>query len=235
MLSAADTNQTTLDSTFGNGNYLFDLDTATSNEQVTIDLPATLVQPSTPQISDYAAAQSVNPAQAFTLTWGPFVGGTASDSVFVTIGTNFSTPEPRTSNALPGTATSVVIPANTFLPGNNYDSFIGFYHLILHSNVSAGYTTAAYRSTSTEFNLSTTSGTSTPVVLTNVSWSAHTFSFNVTSAAGQNLIIQYTTNAPLFSQWQTLLTTNSASGVVQVTDSANTGNRHVFYRAQAGP
>ncbi|MGO8676208.1 MAG: Ig-like domain-containing protein [Limisphaerales bacterium] len=234
-LSAASSNQTTLDNAFGNGNYLFALDTASTNELATIDLPATLVQPGAPQISDYTAAQSVNPAQAFTLTWEPFVGGTASDTIFVTIGADFSTAAPTTSNALPGTATSVAIPANTLQPGSNYDSFISFYHLILNSNISAGYTTAAYRYSSTEFNLSTTVGASTPVTLTNMSWSGHTFSFNVASALGQSLIIQFTTNTPPFSQWQTLLTTNSTTGVVQVADSANTTNRHVFYRAQAGP
>ena len=234
FLSNGSSNQTTLDNTFGNGDYVFTLDTAFTNEQATIDLPATLLQPGAPQISDYTAAQSVNPSQAFTLTWEPFVGGTASDSIFVTIGTNFTTPEPTTSNALPGTATSVVIPANTLQPNTSYESIISFYHLILSSNISAGYTTAAYRSSYTEFNLSTTSGTSTPVTLTNLSWSDHTFSFNVISGIGQSLVIQFTTNTPLFTQWQTFLTTNSATGVVQVTDSVNTTNRHVFYRAQTG-
>ncbi|MGD0411683.1 MAG: Ig-like domain-containing protein [Verrucomicrobiota bacterium] len=237
FLTASDTNQAILTNTYGNGNYIFTLAAATSNEQVTVNLPASLLQPGAPQISNYTAAQSVNPAQAFTLTWDSFGGGTATDFVYVFIGSAFSTAPPGTSNALAGTATSVTIPANTLQPGSNYDSFISFYHLILPSNtVSAGYTTAAYRYAATEFNLTTTSGTTTPVILTNASWSGHTFSFNVTSAAGQSLVIQYNTNAPpLANQWQTLLATTNATGVVQVSDSANTTNRHVFYRAHTGP
>jgi hypothetical protein len=237
LLTASDTNQAILNGTYGNGNYIFTLTAATSNEQVTVNLPASLVQPGAPQISNYTAAQSVNPAHAFTLTWNTFAGGTATDFVFLTIGSSFSTAPPGTSNALPGTATSVTIPANTLQPGSNYDSFISFYHLILPTNtVSAGYTTAAYRYSGTEFSLITTGGASTPIILTNASWSGHTFGFNVTSAAGQSLIIQYNTNAPpLANQWQTLLATTNATGVVQVSDSANTTNRHVFYRAKSGP
>jgi hypothetical protein len=116
-----------------------------------------------------------------------------------------------------------------------YDSFISFCHLILPTNTvsSSGYTTAAYRYSDTEFSLITTNGITTPVILTNASWSGHTFSFNVTSSVGQSLVIQYNTNADLFSStWQTLLATDSATGVVHVSDSVNTTNPHVFYRAQ---
>jgi len=234
FLSDSDANQTTLDNTYGNGNYIFNLVAANSNEQVTVNLPASLAQPGAPQISNFTAAQSVNPAQPFTLTWNAFAGGTVTDYVFVTIGGVFSTPPPGSSYALAGTATSVQIPANTLQPGSNYDSFISFYHYILATNtVSAGYTTAAYRYADTEFSLITTGGT--PIILTNASWSGHTFSFNVNSAVGQSLLIQYNTNLALASSpWQTFLTSNSATGVIHVSDSVNTTNSHVFYRAQTG-
>jgi hypothetical protein len=235
LLSAYNTNQTVLDTTFGNGNYIFTVVATDSNQQVTVNLPASLPQPGVPTLTNYTAAQSVNAAQSFTLAWEPFVGGTATDYVSVAIGSVFSTASPESSNALTGTATSVLIPANTLQPNTNYLSTLGFYHIISTTNKS-GYTTAAYRESVTQFNLTTSSGAITPLVLTNASWSGHTISFSVTSAADQSLTIQYNASASLSSnQWKTLLTTNSTTGVVQVKDAVNTTNAHVFYRARSGP
>jgi methionine-rich copper-binding protein CopC len=233
FLDAGDTNQTRLDATFGSGNYMFTVVSADSNQQVTIDLPASLVQPAAPHITSYTAAQSVNPAQSFTLKWDAFAGATAADVVYVSIGA-FNTSMPGTSNALAGTATSLEIPAGTLQPNSNYDSSITFYRL--NSATNHGDHMLAFRDSVTVFTLITTGGATTPVILTDASWSGHTFSFNVTSAVGQSLIIQYNTSGALLSsQWQTLLTTNSATGVVQVSDSLNTGGSHVMYRAQTGP
>lgn len=236
FLDASNTNQTTLDTTFASGDYIFTVVAATSNQQVTVSLPASLVQPGAPDLTSYTAAQSVNPAQPFKLTWDAFAGGTAADFIYLTIGTDFGTPMPGTSNALPGTATSVQIPAGTLQPNTTYNSSISFYRLIAATNKNS-YTTAAFRDSVTQFSLITTAGSATtPLILTNASWSGHTFSFNVTSAVGQSLIIQYNTSVALNSSlWQTLLTTNSATGVVHVSDSVNTGNPRVLYRAQSGP
>jgi hypothetical protein len=187
-------------------------------------------------LRDYTAAQSVNPAQSFKLSWQSFSGGTATDCVYVTIGKAFASPQPTVPNALPGTATSLVIPANTLAPNNNYDSYVSFYHLLLSSNLDESYLGLAYRYSVTEFNLSTAAASTTPLLLTKLSWSGHTLSFDVTSAIGQSLIVQYNTgNISSAGQWKTLLTTTNTTGVVQVSDSANTTNHYVFYRAMSGP
>ena len=111
-----------------------------------------------------------------------------------------------------------------------------FLHVILTTNLSANYTTLAYRDGTTEFHLITTSGANTPIILTNAAKIGHTNSFKVTSAVGQSLVIQFNTNNTLnSSQWQTLLSTNSATGVVQVNDSVNATKPFVIYRAQSGP
>jgi hypothetical protein len=236
FLSVNNASQAVLTNTFANGDYLLTLNSAYSNEQVTVNLPGTLPQPPAPQIANFAAAQSVNPAQAFTLTWNPFAGAQATDTVYVVIGNAFSTPQPTVSNGLPGTATSVVIPAGTLQPETNYDCFISFYHLDLQSNSSPPCVTSAYRYAATEFNLTTTNTATIPIVLTNASRSGKTFSFNVTSAPGQSLIVQYTTNIPPLSNlWKTLTTTTNTTGVFTVHDSVNTTNQGVLYRAQVGP
>jgi methionine-rich copper-binding protein CopC len=236
FLSVADTNETAFDTDFGAGDYIFTVSAATSNQQVIVNYPATLAQPSAPALVNYAAAQSVNPAQPFTLEWNVGAGGTPGEFVFVSVGSVFSTPTLGASNALPGTATSVQIPANTLQPNTNYTGTIGFYNFIAVTNTSGDYITQAFRESLTQFNLITigAGGVTGPITLTNASWSGGAFGFNVTSAPGQNLIIQYSTDLNS-SQWQTLLVTNSATGFIQVSYSVNTANSHVFYRAQAGP
>jgi hypothetical protein len=236
FLDAANTNQSALDTTFGNGSYIFDVVAADSNQDVTVKLSASLLQPNAPQITSYTAAQSVNPAQAFTLTWDPFTGAAATDFVVVIVGNVYSTASPGNSNALPGTATSFQIPADTLQPSTNYLCAVGFYRYTGATNKAGDYFTGAYRGAITEFNLATIGGgTTTAPVLADASVSGNSFNFNVTSGVGQSLTIQYNTSATLGSnQWQTLLTTNSATGVVQVNVPINPSIPHIFYRTLTG-
>src|SRR5262249_46589091 len=76
--------------------------------------------PNAPQISNFAALQSVNPSNAVTVSWLPFTNGTAADFIIVTVSAAsdlFQTPLPGQPGALPGTATSVTIPTNTLPTG----------------------------------------------------------------------------------------------------------------------
>ncbi len=235
-LEVGSTNQTALDETFGYGNYIFTVYAASSNQQVTVNLPSSVVQPGAPQIANYTAAQSVNSAQPFTLTWNTFSGGTSKDFIYVSIGTNFSTPEPGSSNAFPGTASSVVIPAGALQPNTDYEGILGFYHYVSVTNLPS-YITAAYWGSITIFNLTTTGSAVSPMLLTNFSRSGDSLSFNVTSAVGQSLIIQYSAdlNAPS-NQWQTLIpATTNTTGTLPVTDTISAANPQRFYRSKAGP
>jgi methionine-rich copper-binding protein CopC len=83
-----------------------------------------------------------------------------------------------------------------------------------------------------------TGGTFTTVsggqlTLTNAIWSGGMFAFDVTSQAGQALTVEYSSTL-LPNQWQTLLTTNSPTGQVHITDPQSSTNRHLFYRARTG-
>ncbi len=236
---AYNTNEAALDATFTTGNYVFTINASSSNQQVTVNMPSTLAQPPAPHVADYTAAQSVNAAQPFMLRWDAFAGGTASDYIFVDVSGIFTTPSPGTSNALVGTVTSVQIPGNTLQAGTTYNAEIGFYHAEYGTNKAGNYATAAFRSSSTEFVLTTTNGVTIggggggPVTLTNALWTGGTFNFTVLSDPGQSLIIQFTSSLASAS-WQTLLATNSTTGTLQVTDSVNTGDRSVYYRVQLG-
>lgn len=216
---------------FPSGNYAFNVMATASNQQVTVNLPAGFVQPNAPHTTSFAAAQAMNAAQPFQLGWDAFQGGTAADYVFVSIGDAFKTPDAGTPGALNGTATSIQIPAGTLQANSNYDATIGFYRATSISN--AGYSTTAYLATSTDFTVITSGGAVTgPLILTNSAWSGDAFSFDVTSSAGQTFTVEYSATM-LTNQWQTLLTTNSATGRVRITHSAT--NQYLFYRVLKNP
>lgn len=232
-----DTNQAEFDAAFGTGNYTFNL-SGSSNQQVTVNLPGSWVQPNSPHINNYIAAQAVDSTQPFTLGWDAFSSGTAKDYIYVSIGSEFGS-SPVSSNSLAGTATSVVIPANTFQPNTTYNGTIGFLHIDAATNDS-GYVTVAYIESDTQFSLTTqatntTTGPPTPPTFANPSWSAQMISFTVNTSPNQNVTIQFNTNGLSTNGWQTLETTSSASGAIQVSDSRGPGVHSVFYRAVSGP
>ncbi len=89
-LFGSNTNLTTFNANYPTGNYVFNVTSNAANQQVTVNLPA-VTQPNAPHVSNYAAAQTINPSQPFTLTWDAFSGGTSADYIFVSIGENFET------------------------------------------------------------------------------------------------------------------------------------------------
>ena len=89
--------------------------------------------PNPPRVSNFAAAQSVDPQVPFTLQWDAISGATGDDALWVLVTDSFndvvfSTPRPSTNRlaALPGTATSADIPANTLQAGHTYRGHIIF-------------------------------------------------------------------------------------------------------------
>jgi len=229
---ASNTNLSAFDATFPSGIYTFNV-TGSSNQQATVNLPASLVQPNAPHISNFTAAQSVNPTQAFVLSWDAFSGGTSADYVYVTVGSAFNTANPGVAGALNGTATSVTIPANTLQANSNYDASVGFYRAVTTSN--ATFSTTAYLASSTFFTLITSS--TVPGVtlrLTNGVWAGNAFSFDVLAPASQTITVQ-SSSTLVSNSWSLLLTTNTpAGGRVHITDPRSTTNRFLYYRARTG-
>jgi hypothetical protein len=231
FLFADHTNLSSFNATFPAGAYMFNVTASSSNQQVTVNLPAGLTQPNAPHIANYAAAQSINAAQPFQISWGAFQGGTAADHISVSIGETFQSPDAGAPGALNGTATSITIPAGTLQAGSDYSATISFFRSSGSSN--ASYSAIAYVATSTDFDLATSSGTETaPLILTNAAWTNGTFTFDVISSPGQSLTVDYSSTM-LTNQWQTLLITNSTTGLARITHSAT--NRYLFYRARKNP
>jgi len=226
------TNLSAFDASYPIGSYIFNVSATASNQQVTVNLP-NLAQPNAPHVSNFAAAQSINPAQPFVLSWDAFSGGTAADFIFVSIGNVYMTTNPGLTGALNGTATSVTIPANTLQANSNYDASIGFYHASIVSN--ATYTTIASVGTVTLFSMVTSSGGSTAqITLTNGVRAANTFSFDVVAPASQTITVESSSTLQAGS-WTSLTTTNMpAGGRAHVSDPHSTTNRYIFYRARTG-
>jgi hypothetical protein len=231
LLIANETNSAQFESTFPQGDYVFHVNSSSSNEQLTVTLPASMPQPNAPHISNYDAAQNMNPSQAFTLTWDPFAGGTATDYILLTVGNNaFQTPSPGTNGALKGTSTSATIPAGTLVPNSNYVARLIFYHTAGTSN--ATYSTTAYRATVTQFHINA-SGSGTPApLLSNPIWSGGALSFDVATSPGTALKVLFSTDISLpTAQWTTVVNTNPTGTSVHITVPPQSGQMG-FFRVQ---
>ena len=218
------------------GNYTFTIQAASSNQSVTVNLPSSVTQPSAPpHLTNYLAAQSINPAQPFVLGWDPFPGGTAADCIYVEIyGGVFQTPAIGSVGALNGTATSVVIPAGTLQPNSHYSGCVTFYHYQIVTNGSS-HVTLAYRGSTTEFDLHTSAASTYCPVITNARWMAPgTFKFEVACPIGQALVAEWKTNLlgrpvanpPLNQQ-------RLNAGPIHGSRAAT--NARLFYRVRTGP
>jgi hypothetical protein len=234
LLSTVTANLAGFDATFPAGNYSFFVQAPASNQTVIVNLPTTgtLPQPAVPRVTNYVAAQTVNPNQPFVLAWDAWSGGSATDHINVDIGDDFGSPDPGQPGALTGTAVGFVIPAGTLQPNTVYSSAIGFFRQVGSTN--ASYSTAAYRATYTEFTLQTGSGTTGALTLTNASYASGSFRFDVVCTAGQNVTVEYKTNLSSIA-WQLLFNTNSPGTRFRAVAPQAATNRLMFFRARSGP
>lgn len=143
--------QAALDAAYPNGTYVMTLE-ATHDGRKTV--PFDLVgdaYPATPRVSNLAAAQTIESRQDFTLRWDPLPPAAATDFIQVTIqdlsGREvWTSPRAWAENPLPGTASSVVIPAETLAPGQTYRARLLVSHAITRDRTSfiAGVGVSSY-------------------------------------------------------------------------------------------
>jgi hypothetical protein len=156
-----------LDATYSNGTYTVFLQTRNDgNKSVPLTFPAGDAYPNPPRISNFSAAQSINPAANFTLTWDAFAGGLATDFIQVDIvepntdSPVFETAGPGAPGSLNGASTSVLIPAGTLPPGGNYRGRIFFAKIVDLDDTTygSGVTGVAAFVVETVFEVRTTGG-----------------------------------------------------------------------------
>ena len=217
-------NQATFNATFPAGSYTFNV-TGSPSQQQTVTLPAD-AQPNAPMVSNYTAAQAINPLQPFTLTWNTFSNGTSADWILLLVtlnpAFNFQTPFFGQPGALGGTATSFTIPAGTLQPNTNYNADLVFYHGTVTSNGSS--VSEAFIATATGFNLSTTAGSTAPRL--------------TLSRAGTNVAVFWPTNATGFALefatnlvspvWSSNLPASTVVSTNNVVTNAISGTKRFF-------
>ena len=205
------------------GTYTFDINPATSGQMVSVALPS-YAFPNAPQVSNYVAAQSVNPAQPFTVTWNTFSNGGSTDIVgLIVVDTNsqtvFQSPLPGQPGVLTGTATSETIPAGTLQTNSDYSAEVVFIHPTpIGTNFGSFVTTYAVVGTLTIFNLSTTTNTPAPLLTlrrsgTNVvlAWPVSATGFNLEAATNLSSPVWNTLPSPVVVGTNNVVT-NGISG-----------------------
>jgi hypothetical protein len=189
--------------------------------------------PPTPNITSFAAAQSIDTTAPFQLSWN-LSGGNSLDIVQLVItdaGSNviyFASPAPFSSNALSGASTSILIPPETFPPGSN---FIG--HLSVarpglpNTNSYPGAIGVPAVLKDTEFPLVTRPAPPQPVLEI---LSHPFFQLRCTGESNRNYHVQAT---PDLVTWADVLVTNSPSFTYTDTNSLALPQR--FFRVRVGP
>ena len=233
--------QAALDAAYPPGTYTFGLYAKDDGLQFpALSLPSA-AYPNPPQISNFAAAQAINPLSPFTLQWNPIPGATTNDFLWVfaidTSGNRvFSTPEPATSHlaALNGTVTSVVIPTNTFQPGHAYTGWITIFHTTsVNMTEYPGAAGLTLVTAATSFPLALASASSQPRLDQEARLSSSQFQFLLLGTVGQNYTVQVSTNL-VSTNWLTLLTTNLSANPAFIQDNQAT-NKQRYYRVKVGP
>ena len=185
--------------------------------------------PPTPQIGNLAAGQDINSAADFTLQWAAL--GSSLTIVQLTVldsasNTVFSTPAPLQPGALNGTATSVVIPAHSLPPGQNLTGILSAGNPGLPTTSYGTGLAALARITS--FPMTTRA--LAPPRLTVLSHTDNPFQFRLNGETNVNYELLSSTNLASWTLW---LTTNSPTGILELSAPRTPGTDRKFYRARA--
>jgi hypothetical protein len=191
-----------------------------------------------PRINNLVELGSMNVSNNFTLNFAPFTGAGANDSIFISISEDdgngeFHAPDICKNIQLPVTATSVVIPANTFQVGKKYSGSISFNRNgTFNENAIAGTTVSSSTSVTTKFGFTASGGGNQQP--TAPRWTSSrrnangTLSFTVTADIGARLVIESTTN---FSSWTPVVTNTVVTGSYELTVDPAQAQRAI-YRAR---
>jgi hypothetical protein len=230
-----------LDALYPPGNYTFVV-SGSPNQTVVANLPANVL-PNAPHLSNYAAAKTINAGADFTLTWDAFVGGRTNDSIGVEVLNSLQqrvfeiTNSAGCPSVLPGTATSIDIPAGTLASNQTYTAQISF-------QKNAGFDTNSYPGSVvfvagqsiTTATMGTGSGSALPPapVFTNITSLANAqISFQLQTQAGYLYVIEFNSDLGNANGWTQLLSSNALGSVIQVKDTVSAGGAARFYRARA--
>lgn len=242
--AATPTTEALLDASYPPGQYQMRLTQeqvggAPVESTVTMNMPA--APASIPTISNFAEAQTIDPAQNFMLRWNAFTPQRPGAFISVIIVDSFGSlvfqaPNFCVPRALAPTDTSVVIPANYFKAGFSYSATLQFgYNFYLSTNDVPKMSGFGSVSRATTFPLKAASG-GTPTVLpaTFLTYrllpSGHP-ELTLSGTAGQSYAILRSPSLPGTAWTQVGTITMSALGTATYRDATAVGQLPAFYQA----
>jgi hypothetical protein len=198
LFSVATNSFAELTAAYPGGDFTFDV----LNSSTTISLPDGTSLPNPPTLINYDADQSIDPTKDFNLAWTPFSGGTSKDFITVTITDSSSATVLQTASSgcpssLNGTASSVLIPANTLSANQTYQANLVFAHVVtLDIPPQPGAILISGSEAITQATIATGAGGGGPppssLVLTNAAWLPNgRFRFDLTATPGTSYTIQF--------------------------------------------
>jgi hypothetical protein len=216
------------------GAYTLTIIRAGGTATLTLNLPANAVPP-IPQITDLAQTLSLNPTNDFTVQWGPFTNAVPNDSIAFDLtdghGTDFRAPDYCLPRPLTNTATSILIPKNTFGVGAVIDGSLSFEKVTgFDTNSIPTMPAFAGYSKMTEFRAGSGGTTTQPKLKNVVHLPNGTVSLEVQGSAGATLTVEASTD---LKTWVPLHSELSATGVLDFSDAQAAGMNYRFYRARA--
>jgi hypothetical protein len=123
--------RTVLDAAYPTGTYTFVVDTLNEGTNMPSLTIATNSYPSTPRVTNWAAAQLLDASKDFQVSWSGFNGGTSNDLIQLIVQDNlsndvFNSGSLGDANALNGTNHSITLPAGTLETGQVYQAQLTF-------------------------------------------------------------------------------------------------------------
>jgi hypothetical protein len=225
--------QGALDATYPNGDYTLTINAVNDGTKVvTINLSGN-VYPAAPHISNFDAAQAIEPLADFVLHWDP-LNGAANDFVQVRIEDSSgnkiagSGNSPGDPGSLNGTATSFTIPKGALSPGHTYAASLFIAHGT-SENTTYAYGLGAYLA-ETSFAVKAAGTLVRPTLGKLVLLPDGRLQFELAGVPGNTYVIEASTG--LNGDWGavqtvTLPSTSSASLVVM-----GQNGPHQFFRAR---
>jgi hypothetical protein len=228
-----------LEAAYPAGSYTAHIVRQSGSVTATVMLPATTAYPPMPMVSNMAALQKFDPAADLTVQWPSFTGAAANDSirfeVHDSLGTSFEAPDPCVPRTLANTATSIVVPKNTFGNGGIEGGTLSFDKITtIDSNSVPNILLFGFVGKSTDLKpQSSGGGQGQAPTLQNFSRSGNgTVQFEVQGDIGENLVVEAKNNLEDLT-WQ-MVTTGAvtAAGILSVSDPLAANQPHRFYRAR---
>lgn len=235
--------QAALDAAYTNGSYTLNIGAVHDGAKA---LPLTLTgntyPATTPHISNFAAAQAIDPCANFTLAWDAFSGGTTNDYIQVEIdaaggsgNSLFQTAHfVGQPGALNGTNISVVIPRNTLMPGRSYDGRLLFVRGVVNSNSYTGVLGVGGYHKQTQFTLKTTGTAIRPHLdLTADFQFGSQVYLHLTGEINQDYTIEWTEDLKNPS-WSPLISFTAYDGTFDWYDNPPGNSARRYYRVHEG-